>query len=43
VRIISPYIFFSDDNFGYWIGREIGFRVLLRYGSYMSISSLLPD
>jgi membrane protein DedA with SNARE-associated domain len=26
------------DNFGYWIGREIGFRVLLRYGSYIGLT-----
>jgi membrane protein DedA with SNARE-associated domain len=26
------------DNVGYWIGREIGFRVLLRYGSYIGLT-----
>jgi membrane protein DedA with SNARE-associated domain len=26
------------DNIGYWIGREIGFRVLLRYGSYIGLT-----
>jgi membrane protein DedA with SNARE-associated domain len=26
------------DNIGYWIGREIGFRVLLRYGGYIGLT-----
>jgi membrane protein DedA with SNARE-associated domain len=26
------------DNIGYWIGREIGFRMLLRYGSYVGLT-----
>jgi membrane protein DedA with SNARE-associated domain len=26
------------DNIGYWIGREVGFRLLLRYGSYIGIT-----
>ena len=26
------------DNIGYWIGRELGFRVLLRYGSYIGLT-----
>jgi membrane protein DedA with SNARE-associated domain len=26
------------DNVGYWIGREIGFRMLLRYGSYIGLT-----
>lgn len=26
------------DNFGYWIGREIGFRLLVRYGCYVGLS-----
>ena len=26
------------DNIGYWIGREIGFRLLLRYGSYIGLT-----
>jgi membrane protein DedA with SNARE-associated domain len=26
------------DNIGYWIGRELGFRVLLRYGSYVGLT-----
>jgi membrane protein DedA with SNARE-associated domain len=26
------------DNIGYWIGREFGFRVLLRYGSYIGLT-----
>jgi membrane protein DedA with SNARE-associated domain len=26
------------DNIGYWIGREVGFRVLLRYGSYIGLT-----
>src|SRR6476660_7243775 len=26
------------DNIGYWIGREIGFRVLLRYGSFVGLT-----
>jgi membrane protein DedA with SNARE-associated domain len=26
------------DNFGYWIGREVGFRVLLRYGGYIGLT-----
>jgi membrane protein DedA with SNARE-associated domain len=26
------------DNIGYWIGRELGFRLLLRYGSYLGIT-----
>jgi membrane protein DedA with SNARE-associated domain len=26
------------DNIGYWIGREIGFRLLVRYGSYIGLT-----
>jgi membrane protein DedA with SNARE-associated domain len=26
------------DNIGYWIGRELGFRMLLRYGSYIGLT-----
>ena len=26
------------DNLGYWIGREFGFRLLLRYGHYIGLS-----
>lgn len=26
------------DNIGYWVGREIGFRVLLRYGGYIGLT-----
>jgi membrane protein DedA with SNARE-associated domain len=26
------------DNIGYWVGREIGFRMLLRYGSYIGLT-----
>jgi membrane protein DedA with SNARE-associated domain len=26
------------DNIGYWIGREIGFRLLLRYGSHVGLT-----
>jgi membrane protein DedA with SNARE-associated domain len=26
------------DNIGYWIGREIGFRLLLGYGSYVGLT-----
>jgi membrane protein DedA with SNARE-associated domain len=26
------------DNIGYWIGREIGFRLLVRYGSYVGLT-----
>jgi membrane protein DedA with SNARE-associated domain len=26
------------DNIGYWVGREIGFQVLLRYGSYIGLT-----
>ena len=26
------------DNIGYWIGREIGFPVLLRYGRYIGLT-----
>jgi membrane protein DedA with SNARE-associated domain len=26
------------DNIGYWVGREIGFRLLLRYGSYIGLT-----
>jgi membrane protein DedA with SNARE-associated domain len=26
------------DNIGYWIGREISFRMLLRYGSYVGLT-----
>jgi len=26
------------DNFGYWIGREIGFRLLVRYGCYVGLT-----
>lgn len=26
------------DNIGYWIGREIGFRMLLRFGSYVGLT-----
>jgi membrane protein DedA with SNARE-associated domain len=27
------------DNVGYWIGREFGYRLLLRYGGYIGISN----
>ena len=27
------------DNIGYWIGREFGYRLLLRYGSYIGLST----
>jgi membrane protein DedA with SNARE-associated domain len=26
------------DNIAYWIGREIGFRLLLRYGGYIGLT-----
>jgi len=26
------------DNLGFWIGREIGFRLLLRYGAYLRLT-----
>jgi membrane protein DedA with SNARE-associated domain len=26
------------DNLGFWIGREIGFRLLVRYGSYIGLT-----
>jgi membrane protein DedA with SNARE-associated domain len=26
------------DNIGYWIGREIGFRLLVRYGHYIGLT-----
>jgi len=26
------------DNLGYWIGREFGYRLLLRYGAYIGLS-----
>lgn len=26
------------DNVGYWLGRELGFRVLIRYGSYVGLN-----
>jgi membrane protein DedA with SNARE-associated domain len=26
------------DNIGYWIGRELGFRMLLRYGGYIGLT-----
>jgi membrane protein DedA with SNARE-associated domain len=26
------------DNIGYWVGREFGYRLLLRYGTYIGIS-----
>jgi membrane protein DedA with SNARE-associated domain len=26
------------DNIGYWIGREIGFRLLVRYGGYVGLT-----
>jgi membrane protein DedA with SNARE-associated domain len=26
------------DNLGFWIGREIGFRLLLRYGGYIRLT-----
>ena len=26
------------DNIGYWIGREIGFRLLVRYGAYVGLN-----
>jgi membrane protein DedA with SNARE-associated domain len=26
------------DNIGYWIGREIGFRILVRYGRYVGLT-----
>ena len=28
----------AGDNIGYWIGREIGFRLLVRYGSYVGLT-----
>jgi membrane protein DedA with SNARE-associated domain len=27
------------DNIGYWIGREFGYRLLLRYGGYIGLSA----
>jgi len=27
------------DNIGYWIGREFGYRLLLRFGSYIGLST----
>ena len=27
------------DNIGYWIGREFGYRLLLRYGGYVGLSA----
>jgi membrane protein DedA with SNARE-associated domain len=27
------------DNIGYWIGREFGYRLLLRYGSYLGLTA----
>jgi membrane protein DedA with SNARE-associated domain len=27
------------DNIGYWIGRELGYRLLLRYGGYIGLSA----
>jgi membrane protein DedA with SNARE-associated domain len=27
------------DNLGYWIGREFGYRLLLRYGSYLGLTT----
>ena len=26
------------DNVGFWLGRELGFRVLVRYGSYVGLN-----
>lgn len=26
------------DNIGYWIGREVGFRLLIRYGGYVGLT-----
>ena len=26
------------DNVGFWLGRELGFRVLIRYGSYVGLN-----
>jgi membrane protein DedA with SNARE-associated domain len=26
------------DNIGYWVGREIGFRLLIRYGGYVGLT-----
>jgi membrane protein DedA with SNARE-associated domain len=26
------------DNLGFWIGRELGFRLLIRYGSYVGLT-----
>jgi membrane protein DedA with SNARE-associated domain len=26
------------DNLGYWLGRELGFRLLIRYGSYVGLT-----
>jgi membrane protein DedA with SNARE-associated domain len=28
------------DNIGFWIGRELGFRLLLRYGSYVGLTEI---
>lgn len=27
------------DNIGYWIGRELGYRLLMRYGGYIGLSA----
>jgi membrane protein DedA with SNARE-associated domain len=27
------------DNVGYWVGREFGYRLLLRYGRYIGLSN----
>src|SRR5262245_11271029 len=26
------------DNIGYWLGREFGYRLLIRYGRYLGLS-----
>jgi membrane protein DedA with SNARE-associated domain len=28
------------DNIGYWVGRELGFRLLLRYGRYLRLDEV---
>jgi membrane protein DedA with SNARE-associated domain len=29
----------AGDNIGYWVGREFGYRLLLRYGSYLGLTT----
>src|SRR4029079_13038149 len=29
----------AGDNIGYWIGREVGYRLLLRYGSALGVAA----